>query len=112
MSYRNLAVCQLARRAVVEIHQMTLSELPKFEMVEEGAQIRRFIQSVKSNLVEGYGRRRLRRLRSRARPLQPCNRLYSRTERLGFPSRKRVYDKRSSKGFSPACSPAFRRQGP
>jgi len=31
--------------------------LPKFEMYEEGSQIRRSSKSVKSNLVEGYGRR-------------------------------------------------------
>jgi four helix bundle protein len=37
---------------------MSLTELPKFEMFEEGAQIRRSIKSVKSNIVEGYGRRR------------------------------------------------------
>jgi four helix bundle protein len=37
---------------------MTLQKLPKFEMYEEGAQIRRSIKSVKSNIVEGYGRRR------------------------------------------------------
>jgi four helix bundle protein len=37
---------------------MTLTKLPKFEMLEEGSQIRRSIKSVKSNIVEGYGRRR------------------------------------------------------
>ena len=37
---------------------MTLTKLPKFEMYEEGSQIRRSIKSVKSNIVEGYGRRR------------------------------------------------------
>ncbi len=35
---------------------MTLT-LPKFEMFKEGSQIRRSSKSVKSNLVEGYGRR-------------------------------------------------------
>ena len=57
MSYRNLEVWQLSREAAIEIHQMTLS-LPKFEMFEEGQQIRRSIKSVKSTIVEGYGRRR------------------------------------------------------
>ncbi|MCU0348209.1 MAG: four helix bundle protein [Saprospiraceae bacterium] len=33
-------------------------KLPKFEMYEEGSQIRRSSKSVKSNIVEGYGRRR------------------------------------------------------
>lgn len=58
MNYRDLEVWQLARQLVVNIHDMTLSKLPKFEMFEEGAQIRRAIKSVKSNIVEGYGRRR------------------------------------------------------
>jgi four helix bundle protein len=58
MNYRNLEVWQLARELVISIHEMTLTKLPKFEMFEEGSQIRRAIQSVKSNIVEGYGRRR------------------------------------------------------
>ena len=37
---------------------MTLNELPRFELYEEGSQIRKSIKSVKSNIVEGYGRRR------------------------------------------------------
>ena len=37
---------------------MTLKQLPKFELYEEGSQIRRSMKSVKSNIVEGYGRRR------------------------------------------------------
>ncbi len=56
MSYKNLEIWQLARELVVEIHKMTLT-LPKFELYEEGSQIRRSSKSVKSNIVEGYGRR-------------------------------------------------------
>ena len=56
MSYKKLEVWQLARDLVIEIHKMTLS-LPKFEMFEEGSQIRRSSKSVRSNIVEGYGRR-------------------------------------------------------
>jgi four helix bundle protein len=37
---------------------MTLNELPKFEMYETGSQIRRSSKSIKSNIVESYGRRR------------------------------------------------------
>jgi four helix bundle protein len=33
-------------------------KLPKFEMYETGSQIRRSAKSVRSNIVEGYGRRR------------------------------------------------------
>jgi four helix bundle protein len=58
MSYRNLEVWQLARRLTSEIHLMTIKSLPKFEMYEVGSQIRRSIKSVRSNIVEGYGRRR------------------------------------------------------
>ena len=36
---------------------MTLTELPKHEMYEEGSQIRRSNKSVRSNIVEGYGRK-------------------------------------------------------
>ena len=58
MSYKNLEIWQLARELVIEIHQMTMTDLPKFETFEEGSQIRRSIKSVKSTIVEGYGRRR------------------------------------------------------
>ena len=56
MSYKKLEIWQLAKEVVMEIHKMSLN-LPKFEMYEEGSQIRRSSKSVKSNLVEGYGRR-------------------------------------------------------
>jgi four helix bundle protein len=56
-SYKDLEVWQMARVLSIDIHKMTLAELPKFEMFEEGSQIRRSMKSVKSNIVEGYGRR-------------------------------------------------------
>jgi len=37
---------------------MSLGKLPKFEMFEEGQQIRRSSKSVKATIVEGYGRKR------------------------------------------------------
>ncbi len=58
MSYKKLTIWQKARELVIDIHKMTLRNLPKFELYEEGSQIRRSIKSVKSNIVEGYGRRR------------------------------------------------------
>tara|TARA_B100000809_G_scaffold215776_1_gene221121 strand:- start:245 stop:589 length:345 start_codon:yes stop_codon:yes gene_type:complete len=48
----------LARDLAHEIHPMTLNELLRFELYEGGSQIRRSVKSVKSNIVEGYGRRR------------------------------------------------------
>ena len=58
MSYKKLEIWQLARGLVVDIHNMTLKKLPKFEIYEEGAQIRKSSKSAKSTIVEGYGRRR------------------------------------------------------
>jgi len=58
MSYRNLEIWQESRELVVQVHKMTLTKLPKFEMYEVVSQIRRSMKSVKSSIVEGYGRRR------------------------------------------------------
>ena len=58
MSYRKLEIWQKARELVIDIHKMTLSKLPQFELYEEGSQIRRSIKSTRSTIVEGYGRRR------------------------------------------------------
>ncbi len=58
MSYRDLEIWNLAREISVRVHRMTLEDLPKFELYEEGSQIRRSTKSVSSNIVEGYGRRR------------------------------------------------------
>jgi four helix bundle protein len=56
MSYQKLQIWQLARGMTTEVHNMTL-KLPKFEQFEEARQIRRSMKSVRSNIVEGYGRR-------------------------------------------------------
>jgi four helix bundle protein len=58
MNYRDTEVWQLARAVVIDIHRMSLTNLPKFEMFEVGSQIRRSSKSIRSNIVEGYGRRR------------------------------------------------------
>jgi four helix bundle protein len=57
MSYKKLQIWILAREVVIEVHQMTM-KLPKFEMFEEGSQIRRSSKTTKAAIVEGYGRRR------------------------------------------------------
>jgi len=57
MSYRKLQIWILSREVVIEIHEMTM-KLPKFEMYEEGSQIRRSSKTTKATIVEGYGRRR------------------------------------------------------
>jgi four helix bundle protein len=55
--YRDLEVWKLARELAIKVHRMTLTDLPKFEMYEEGSQIRRSAKSIRHNIVEGYGRR-------------------------------------------------------
>ena len=56
-SYRDLEIYQLSHKLAVEIHRLSL-QLPKFEMFEEGGQIRRSSKGVPSTIVEGFGRRR------------------------------------------------------
>jgi four helix bundle protein len=58
MSYRDLDIWKLARQIAIAVPQATLQELPKFEMFEEGSQIRRSAKSISANIVEGFGRRR------------------------------------------------------
>ncbi len=58
MSYKGFEIWKLADEIVVEIHALTLSKLPKFEMFEEGSQIRRSGKSVKATIVERYDRKR------------------------------------------------------
>jgi four helix bundle protein len=56
-SYRDLKIYQESKRLAIEVHAMTMS-LPRFEMYEEGGQVRRSSKSVTCMIVEGYGRRR------------------------------------------------------
>ena len=56
-SYKGLDIYQLAEELAVEIHKMTLTALPNFEMYEVGGQIRRSSKSIVSNIIEGYGRK-------------------------------------------------------
>jgi four helix bundle protein len=58
-SYRDLEIYKLSHEIALEIHESTLT-LPKFEMYEEGSQIRRSSKSISSNIVEGFGRKRYR----------------------------------------------------
>ena len=60
-SYKDLEIYILGEELAVKIHKITLEELPKFEMYEQGSQIRRSSKSIVSNVVEGYGRRRYKK---------------------------------------------------
>jgi len=48
--YKKLKIWKLAHELGIEIHKMSLA-LPKFEMFEEGSQIRRSSKSVSSNIA-------------------------------------------------------------
>jgi len=56
-SYRDLEIYQLSYELAMKIHRMSL-KLPKYELYEEGSQIRRSSKGVSSTIVEGYGRRK------------------------------------------------------
>ena len=57
-SYKDMEIYQLAKKNAVKVHKMALNDLPKFEMYEEGRQIKRSSKSIVSNIIEGFGRRR------------------------------------------------------
>ena len=56
-SYKDLDIYSLAFEYALEVHYLSL-KLPKFELYEQGSQIRKSSKSIKDNIVEGYGRRR------------------------------------------------------
>ena len=56
-TYKDLEIYQIAHQLGVDIHKFTF-RLPKFELFETGAQLRRASKSISINIVEGYGRRR------------------------------------------------------
>jgi len=56
-SYKELDVYKLAYRLAIEVHKMTMT-LPKYELYEQGSQVRRSSKSIKDNIAEGFGRRR------------------------------------------------------
>lgn len=55
--YKNIDVYKISHELSIIIHKLTLESLPKFEMFEEGAQIRRSAKSISSLIVEGFGRK-------------------------------------------------------
>lgn len=57
-SYEDIEIYGIAKELAAMVHRITLEELPKFEMYEEGSQIRRSSKSIVANIVEGFGRRR------------------------------------------------------
>jgi four helix bundle protein len=56
-NYRDLEVFKEAKRLAIQIHKISLT-LPKFELYEEGSQVRRSSKAIASLIVEGYARKR------------------------------------------------------
>ncbi len=56
-SYRELNIYQSAYNLAMQVHKLTM-KLPKYELYEQGSQIRRSSKSIKDNIAEGFGRRR------------------------------------------------------
>jgi len=55
--YEDLEIYQKSYELALNVHDMTL-KLPKYELYEEGSQIRKASKSIVANIVEGFGRRR------------------------------------------------------
>lgn len=56
-SYKDLDIYSISMDLFLALHPKTL-KLPKYELYELGSQLRRSSDSVVSNIVEGYGRRK------------------------------------------------------
>jgi four helix bundle protein len=56
-SYKDLDIYNLSLSLFYKTHSVSL-KLPKYELYELGSQIRRSSDSVATNIVEGYGRKR------------------------------------------------------
>lgn len=56
-SYRDLEIYQISFEHAMKIHKLSM-KLPKYELYDEGSQLRKSSKGVTSCIVEGYGRRK------------------------------------------------------
>ena len=56
-NYKDLEIYNLSYDLAIRVHKMSLG-LPKYEIYEEGSQVRRSSKGITSSIVEGYGRKR------------------------------------------------------
>lgn len=56
-SYLDLDIYKITFELSLKVHRYSLN-LPKFELYEQGSQVRRSSKSIKDQIAEGYGRRR------------------------------------------------------
>ena len=54
-SYKDLEIYQLSYELAVKLHEFSL-RLPKYELYEEGTQLRKSSKGITACIVEGYGR--------------------------------------------------------
>lgn len=59
-SYRDLEIFKESKKVAMEVHRASLL-LPKYELYEEGQQVRRSAKAVTTAIVEGYARRRYKK---------------------------------------------------
>jgi len=90
MGYHDLEIWKIANELVNDIHEMTINDLPKFEMFESGSQIRRSAKSIKSNIVEGYGRRKYKKESSKQKVIEHrTSNIQHRTSNIEHRNKKR-----------------------
>ncbi len=56
-SYRDLDIYKMTYDLAIKVHTMSLTH-PKYELYEQGSQVRRSSKSIKDTIAEGYGRKR------------------------------------------------------
>lgn len=56
-NYKGLDIYKISFSLSIQVHKQSL-KLPKFELYEQGSQVRRSSKSIKDTIAEGYGRRR------------------------------------------------------
>lgn len=56
-SYTDLDIYKMAYELALGVHELSMT-LPKYELYEQGSQVRRSSKSIKDNIAEGFGRRR------------------------------------------------------
>lgn len=54
--YKKLKIYKVSHKLALKVHKLS-SDLPKYELYEEGSQIRRSSKSASSNIVEGFSLR-------------------------------------------------------
>ena len=55
-SYKDLEIYQLSFQLAAELHELSI-KFPKFEIFEEGGQLRRSSKAIPATIAEGWGRR-------------------------------------------------------